>query len=521
MLLFAFGIGVAAVVAALAVYVVGTWLLYARTQPKYSGTSLLKSNIPKDLSERALNAQEASFHRFTTSCGILNMVYSLEFVGVPFDETELHAAIHHVLRRFPVLRSRILQRGEQLWLVDSAAGAAAGGGGAAAVVPPIEIEYVQPDGTASLDAELERSVQRVLQRHFRTPFAIAQPVWRVSLVRPSASASPSSSFHLVLCYDHTVMDGTAAMSVFTELERYLRALRRHDGDAVAALDAAPAHPFLPPLSELVPPCGLAYWTKHVLTCLGYSFVLPLILRFVPLPLPAYPLLPRPTPDDPDARRTRWIYRELSVEDSRRLLLQCRKESTTITAAIVAAAIEAVHEQQASKTYEWSSNFSVRPHLVPPIDHELVGCFFGGSRVNTAYNPKFWELARACKKDLTDAIEPLALLRPITIDVSNLLNALRPRISYFPHGRVSLMNISNLGAFELPHNTSAPAAATGNFQLVRLMRGTEESLMGPLFCHNVVSINGKLSITLSYTEPSVSRETAEHHVDRIITLLQTS
>jgi len=145
----------------------------------------------------------------------------------------------------------------------------------------------------------------------------------------------------------------------------------------------------------------------------------------------------------------------------------------------------------------------------------------GARVSTTYSPRFWELARTCKKNLTDAIEPLGLLRPITVDVSKLLGSLRTALARFPHGRVSLMNISNLGAFELPHDASPPEPATGNFQLVRLMRGTEESLMGPLFCHNVVSINGKLSITLSYTEPSVSRETAKQHIDRIMSLLQTS
>ena len=309
----------------------------------------------------------------------------LEFVGLPFDEADLNAAVRHVLRRFPVLRSRIHQRGaDQLWLVDSGTGAAS--------MPPIDVAFLPTKHASSSnsdsdDDELPPLVRQVLQRHFGTPFAFAESVWRVSLVRPEATdSSPTSSFYLVLCYDHTVMDGTAAMSVFSEIERYLRAVRSHDAAAVAALDAAPAHPFLPPLAEFVPPCGLLEWTTHVLKCLAFSLFLPLILRYVPLPRPAYPLLPAPSPDTPDARRTRWLYRELSVDDSRRLLQRCRQESTTITAAIVAAAIESVHHQQASKVYEWSSNFSVRPHLKPPVDHELVGSFFGYEHLHCTWCP---------------------------------------------------------------------------------------------------------------------------------------
>jgi len=89
------------------------------------------------------------------------------------------------------------------------------------------------------------------------------------------------------------------------------------------------------------------------------------------------------------------------------------------------------------------------------------------------------------------------------------DALQPLIMN-PFGRQATFNISNCGRFNLP--------AMNGFAIQSVWFGVSSNIAGPIFGHNILTVNGKIDWTIVWYSPFTSRQRTEQLKSNIEKLL---
>lgn len=442
---------------------------------------------------------------------------------VSLEPSFMRKALVLVNKRFPLLRMTIFRNNDNtLWFKEMA--------------DPSRIAFeVCQDYTASQWVEVFESESRV-------DFDIEKgPLWRVTLLKEEYNNEQQLYTNsLVFSVSHAICDGTSRMAINSQLLEYLNDL--HQGKDVHV----ESRPLLPPLTYLLrSKLQLSTLEKLIFT------VLPTIMwiksKFVKpgknMYLETYkaPILQNPS----IVKRTSLVTRVISADNLSKIAKIGKEHGCTVHSVITAAtrlAIAKILKMGSTNTdcnnkvlpdplkFSTSFNVAIRSKCEPVVEQNEVGCFISLAMMNIEtpclmkVTPKaFWEYARACKDAVAEKIS-----KGEHFQFSKFFSSIKPDVmSSLMKGSFSadessagradgLFNISNLGRFTIGKDQKG-----GPFQIQGVYAASAEQRVGPLFGHNMVSINGVLYWGMSYFPHVTTKQQAEDFLDMSISILKDS
>jgi len=328
-------------------------------------------------------------------------------------------------------------------------------------------------------------VERTSARHWQTVLT------SVLATRDGRASAPLFAAHyvydpeaarseLVLVADHTVADGVSMNHLCAELI-----------GLCAGRASLPARPLLPPLEELLP--HASPWLRAA----SFGTALARLTRVVL----TRSLRERRTP----VGGTSHLHRELTVEQTSRLLERARTERTTVTGALMAAAMLALELHPGDRS---------RRAITVPVDlrtrireHELsaadLGHFTSVVYLAAHGGGTLWPLARQLKSQLEQTVGSPHLLAavPLIYRAGRLfLRRARPPLSH------AMVSNSGVVPFE---------SSYGAFRVVGFYSGTSAPMLSADQAYFCNTLHGRLSINAIFSEQVVTRERAERALDDLV------
>ncbi|MCP3139696.1 phthiocerol/phthiodiolone dimycocerosyl transferase family protein [Pyxidicoccus xibeiensis] len=292
---------------------------------------------------RSLGAAEHLLWRLSQTRPV-NAVLCASLTG-PLSTEWLRDALDAIQRRHALLAVRIRTDGEGRPYFDSEA------------VAPIPLRCLPRRDEAHWVYEVEEALTR--------PFAPEEgPLLRATLLQGV------EAHELLLTFDHAIGDGMSAALLLRDLLRELSQPGTCQG--------------LPPpvaCEELLPP-GLGRPPRAH-------------LRVLPDGAPSVAAVP--------GSAVRLLTRDLSAEDTARLVEVSRHERTSVHGALCAAFLLALVDEAGSRDavgLRVMSPVNLREHLSPPVTEAFVPCFARQlTRHRLSSTSPFWEVARDVKQQL--------------------------------------------------------------------------------------------------------------------------
>jgi len=405
---------------------------------------------------RALGFSESFFH-FMHGLGAYVIVIGARLRG-PVREESVRHALTRAQERHPLLRVHVVEERGVL--------------------------KFREEGTGAIPLRVGREAfEQAMEDELAHP--IAGP--RDPRLRALLSLGEGDAFDLILAMDHTVCDGPSLISILN--------------DVLADLDGSPPAAPLPPLPSI----------EALLTAHG--------------PIPrwtgknedqAVPLVPKKPPRG--ARRTRLLFRDLTVEETRRLAERCRAERTSVNGALTAAGLIAAQKEAKSSGAHLGviTNVGLRDKARPPVAIEHVGNFVSFVQTYHDVSPTtpFWDLARACRDVVASRVaagEPQGRLAEgqLLWWQRGYLRHVAPRIR---HGLANALAISNSGRLPIE-------AKRGAFTLEAVYGASSQHLIGSSIAIFVWSVPEALRVIIATVEPIVSKEAAGRVVDDVVRALR--
>jgi NRPS condensation-like uncharacterized protein len=221
------------------------------------------------------------------------------------------------------------------------------------------------------------------------------------------------------------------------------------------------------------------------------------------------------------RRPHCLYFQIHEGNMLDLKARCETERATMSSALMAALLLSAWKKM-DKAHHVPFSFAIdlRGYCEPKVTSEHFGCYImmEQAALNVSEEISFWDLARNCGKELRNRVDAKRnqgfmprkfhklLLRMIV--ESNLAES--ETRQQFVGGPC----LSNLGVLDLPEEY-------GPFQLKEIYFGTlHPSGLYSVFL-TVATLHGRLFCALSYTEPLLSRRTAESIADSFVSRLQAA
>jgi hypothetical protein len=417
---------------------------------------------------RSLDTSEAVFAAFNAAGAFLTAT-ALEIHG-PVTETLLLQALAHVEKRHPLLRARIIPRGDSLYWAE-----------AASTSPRISIvERVPPGGLEALtETELHRTYAASRER-----------LWRCIWI-------PVSRDHhwIVLALHHAVADGLSSMVIVRDLLATCAAL-------IGVGTLPPELPVGRTLDEVLPPVSRVALVRHRARRLRSRLLGPT------------PILPMERIAPPEQRRTGVIFGSVPGDLIFALRVAARSRGATINGVLAAALLESVLQTHGRlPLVPVTHPVSMRGTAIPP---DQVGCFT--TNVVTLHPLRkhwsFWREARSATEQLHHALkrgDPAAALLATRGQEALSSAAMRAAIEdRRTAGRVGAINISNRG---LTRDLSA-----GPFRVTAWYPATSNHPYGNGLQVSCATVENTFFFSLMHVVPLLSVESAQFIADRFVECL---
>ncbi|MBD2435057.1 MULTISPECIES: phthiocerol/phthiodiolone dimycocerosyl transferase family protein [Fischerella] len=302
--------------------------------------------------------------------------------------------------------------------------------------------------------------------------------------------------YLITTIHHAIADGLSCIQLHSELLRYCQKIISFEPIEVVSL------PALPPLKKLLPD-SMRGWKGAVNIFLALSRLLLKDIYYRPKTLKFEKFLPI------KSRRTGIVHRKLNETQTTKLLNVCRKNKTTVHAALCAAMLFAAGRKitagkKTNVNLSCWSPINLRNRLQPKISNEHLGVLVSGDischtlRINTP----FWNLARDRRRQMETTLESdqvfcLPLLTKLLI---NFLLA-------YPYQVFSTVGVTNIGRVNIPANY-------GIFELEEISFVTANAAFRGL-CVAVLTFEEKMFLNFMFSEPAINQETAEILADHVL------
>ncbi|WP_315790670.1 phthiocerol/phthiodiolone dimycocerosyl transferase family protein [Fischerella sp. JS2] len=302
--------------------------------------------------------------------------------------------------------------------------------------------------------------------------------------------------YLITTIHHAIADGLSCIQLHSELLRYCQKIISFEPIEVVSL------PALPPLKKLLPD-SMQGWKgavniflticRHVLKEIQYRPQTLKFEKFLPI----------------ESRRTGIVHRKLNEAQTTKLLNACRKNKTTVHAALCAAMLFAAGRKitPAKKTNVnlscWSP-INLRNRLQPKVSNEHLGVLVSGDischtlRINTP----FWDLARDRRQQMEASLEGNRVFCSAL-----LIELLTDFLLTYPRQMFATVGVTNIGRVNIPSNY-------GVFELEEISFVPALGAFGGL-CVAVLTFEEKMVLNFMFSEPAISQETAEILADHVL------
>ena len=302
--------------------------------------------------------------------------------------------------------------------------------------------------------------------------------------------------YLITTIHHAIADGLSCIQLHSELLRYCQKIISFEPIEVVSL------PALPPLKKLLPD-SMRGWKgvvniflticRHVLKEIRYRPQTLKFEKFAPI----------------ESRRTGIVHRKLNEAQTTKLLNVCRKNKTTVHAALCAAMLFAAGKKitAGKKTNVnlscWSS-INLRNRLKPKVSDEHLGVLVSGdiSCHNLRTNTSFWDLARNRKQQMEASIEGDQVFCSAL-----LIELLTDFLLTYPRQMFATVGVTNVGRVNIPSDY-------GVFELEEISFVPALGAFGGL-CVAAVTFEEKMVLNFMFSEPAISQETAEILADHVL------
>ena len=208
------------------------------------------------------------------------------------------------------------------------------------------------------------------------------------------------------------------------------------------------------------------------------------------------------------RKTGTEFRQFDEDFTSRLRKKARANQTTVNAALTAAILFAMAkriDEERRLRISLDTNVSFRKEFGVPA--EQAGPLVSILNLTFEVEPtqSFWELARACKAQLVDCQSKNLqwVANPMWASTQRWMSdATRMKfLNGEKLGRLNVGGISNVGELNIP--TQLPGLRIESMRITAAQHG-----FGYYFANYVLSQGGRLGINLAFSEPLVSRATAQ-------------
>ena len=204
-----------------------------------------------------------------------------------------------------------------------------------------------------------------------------------------------------------------------------------------------------------------------------------------------------------------------------LKARCEQERTTVSNAFTAALLLSVFEKtDSTQSVPFTFALDLRGYCEPKVADEHFGCFIMMEQTVLTLDKElsFWDLARSCGEELANRVRGKRdsgfMPREFHKTLLRLIVTGNLAESEEQHQFAGGPCLSNLGVLDLSEEY-------GPFRLKEIYFSSPNlsALYSVFLC--VATLHGGLCCALSYTEPLLSRKTAESIADSFVSRLETA
>ena len=330
--------------------------------------------------------------------------------------------------------------------------------------------------------------QTIVQTELNTKIESDRVLMRIVLVHP---ARETNSSYLITTVHHAICDGLSSMALHLDILTYCQKIASKKLVISSSNLSA-----LPPLPALLP-TSMQKWRgifQGILFLLRSQFQ---ISRHKPQALKFEKYLPI------ESRRCGVIHQTLDEKLVPKLIHSCRQQQTTVQGALCAAMLLAVSDRLIGNKssqqicLNCQSYVDLRRQIKPAINNEHLGMLASAlqSFHTLTIDTEFWDLAREIRQHLTTSLKgkdifcAALMFRKIVEDFLKNTQSAPATVAVTNIGRVSLSqnNLPNLEEISF-------AVGQGAY--------------GGIFAVAASTFQEKMCLNFLFSEPSVSRDTAE-------------
>ena len=338
--------------------------------------------------------------------------------------------------------------------------------------------------------------QGIVQEELNTKIDPSKYLLRFVVVYPS---NEPNTTYLITTLHHAVSDGRSSIQLHAELLTYCQQIV--SGTSISIENSLP---ILASVETFLPS-----WTKGIKGfCKSASFLFSLVLnnlRHRPDSLDFEKYLPI------ESRRCDVIHRKLDPKTTKTLISLCRKEKTTVHAAIFSAMILAFlknidFEERKRFSIHCQSAVDLRKRLKIPISNNQMGAFASLVRFCcfTGNNLSFWKLSRAINQKIETSLRWEEHFRMLLIS-DILFHYLR----FYPRQVSTSIHVSNVGKVTIPQFYSP-------FHLEDISFVTSNRFYPGVFTAEITTFQEEMSLNFVFVPPLVNRNTMDELVEETIT-----
>ncbi|NMO16406.1 hypothetical protein HPC49_09605 [Pyxidicoccus fallax] len=353
-------------------------------------------------------------------------------------------------------------------------------------IPARQVERTGPD-----------QWREVIREELNASLASSEGLMRVSYV----PAGAGTALHdVVIKSHHGIMDAAAMMRVYGRLMELC-------GELAAGKEPAPvaARPISPPTTELLPLKGLALGLKKARFM---AHMMGTMMTKKPRPMPITEFAPV------EQQQSSFEHLRLPVDVLAPLVERAREERSSVTAALAAAMLLTIREGlpgEGPMNLAWLSPLSYRNAIQSEFaDPSHLAFAFGTGMFVNAVDAKgtFWELARATKSNIEDALA--SQLHYTTPHLAKM------RLSFFEKEKppAMVLSFSNMGTFQVADHFGP--LTLREIQFTPAIRG-----FGPLWVVHAYTYRDELYIHLGFAQPLLRPEVARAWLDSVAHRLRAS
>jgi NRPS condensation-like uncharacterized protein len=368
------------------------------------------------------------------------------------------------------------------------------------IVGSLDSLHFETEGTQKIPLRVVEKLQNeqwqeVVLEELNQKIESSKGLMRAVLVR---NQSENSVNYLLTTLHHAITDGLSGIRLHQDILTYCH--RIASGEQITQVPSLSA---LPPVEELLPESMQGFRGRMN----GVLFLLRLKFKQLwhrPETLGFEKYVPT------DLRRCGMVHRKLDEELTQQLVNRCRNEKTTVQGAMCAAMLLSAArkiraENETEVRVSCRSYIDLRRHIKPAVSHENLAILASSltSFHTLQTNTLFWELARDVRRQIEAGLELGDIFSPVPMS-RKIIESLLARSNEAP----MTAGITNVGQVNIPN-------VYGSFILEEISFIAAQAAFGGVLAAAVTTFEGKMVLNFMFSEPSISRDTAEKLADNMV------